>query len=246
MTHNTSIRPRRPCDLILALDLPSKEEAMHMLDRIENRPHRVKIGLQLFTRYGPGLLDALENRGCQVFLDLKLHDIPNTVGKAVESLSHWPIDILTVHASGGSEMIRAACEARNRVNPGMKIIPVTVLTSLNPSMMEAIGIQGSPVEAALRLTRLALGAGADGVVCSAHEVEDLRRDTGEEAVLVVPGIRPGGSEKGDQERVMTPTQAAQSGASCIVVGRPILQAPDPLAMYNAILEELQNPSQTSG
>lgn len=223
---------------MLALDLPSKEEAMHLLDQLENRPRRVKVGLQLFTRYGPGLIEALEYRGIEVFLDLKLHDIPNTVGNAVESLAHWPIHMLTIHASGGTDMIQAACEARDRVKPNLKIIPVTILTSLNEDKMEEIGMKGSPRKAAERLTRIALNAGADGVVCSALEANKLRKEFGTDPILVVPGIRPEGSEKGDQQRVVTPAEAARAGATWAVVGRPVLQAKDPLAVYESIEKEL--------
>jgi len=228
------------CQLMLALDLPSKEAAMHLLDRLENRPKKVKIGLQLFTRYGPGLIEALEYRGCEVFLDLKLHDIPNTVGNAIESLAHWPIHMLTIHASGGAEMIRAACRARDQVRPEIKIIPVTILTSLNQDNMAEIGIKGTPREAAQRLTRMALESGADGVVCSALEAGMLREEFGPDPILVVPGIRPTGADKGDQERVVTPSEAAKAGASWIVVGRPVLQAKDPLEVYLSIEKELKS------
>ncbi len=227
-----------PCDIILALDLPAREQAMHLLDVLGDRPKRAKIGLQLFTRYGPSLIEAIAYHGCKVFLDLKLHDIPNTVAHAIESLTHWPVEMLTVHATGGSDMIRAACEARDRANPEMKILAVTVLTSLDEKRMDEAGLKGDPQKAARRLAKMALKAGADGVVCSAREVAEMREHFGEKPLLVVPGIRPTGFEAGDQRRVTTPAEAARAGANHLVVGRPIIEAPDPVEIFERISEEI--------
>jgi len=238
MNPTPSHTAKQTCDIIIALDVPAKEEAMHLLDELGKRPHLVKVGLQLFTRYGPTLIEAMANRGCKVFLDLKLHDIPNTVAHAIESLSHWPIELLTIHALGGSEMIQAACEARDRTHPKMKILAVTVLTSMDQARMDEIGLGGDPQSASKRLAKAALDAGVDGIVCSALEVEMMRESFGPEPLLVVPGIRPSGSEMGDQKRVMTPGEAARLGSSHLVIGRPILQAADPVAMYDQIIEEI--------
>jgi orotidine-5'-phosphate decarboxylase len=231
------------CDVIVALDVPAKERAMHLLDELDNRPPFAKVGLQLFTRYGPGLIEAVAYRGCKVFLDLKLHDIPNTVGHAVESLAHWPVEMLTVHALGGSAMIEAAREARDRTNPGMKIIAVTVLTSLDHERMGEVGMKGEPEKEARRLAKVALNAGADGVVCSPLEVPAMRDRFGDGPLLVVPGIRPAGFDAGDQKRILTPGEAARAGASHLVVGRPIIEAADPSAVYDRILDEIRAPAE---
>ncbi len=238
MKESESTVTRPPCDVIIALDVPAKEQATHILDQLGNKPKRAKIGLQLFTRYGPSFVEAIAYRGCKVFLDLKLHDIPNTVGHAVESLAHWPVEMLTVHALGGPAMIKAACQARDRTNPNMKILAVTVLTSLDKEQMEIVGLKGEPDKEARRLAKVALKAGADGVVCSALEVADMRERFGEQPLLVVPGIRPTGFDCGDQKRVMTPGEAARAGASHLVVGRPIVEAGDPNGVYERILEEI--------
>jgi len=229
---------QKSCDIIVALDLPEIEQATHLLDRLEDRPQRAKVGLQLFTRYGPSLVEPLAYRGCKVFLDLKLHDIPNTVAHAVESLAHWPIEMLTIHAVGGPAMVKAACQSRDHFNPHMKIVAVTVLTSMDEEQMTATGLAGSPTEAAVRLAGFALEEGADGVVCSAEEVPMMREKFGPEPILVVPGIRPAGFAAGDQKRVMTPGEAARAGATHLVVGRPIVQAGDPVSVYDRISEEI--------
>lgn len=229
---------RPSCDVIIALDVPAKEQATHLLDELGDRPKRAKIGLQLFTRYGPPLVEAVAYRGCKVFLDLKLHDIPNTVAHAIESLAHWPVEMLTVHALGGPAMVEAACKARDRVNPGMKILAVTVLTSLDKDQMELVGLKGEPAKEARRLAKIALRSGADGVVCSALEVAGMRERFGPDPLLVVPGIRPAGFAAGDQKRVTTPADAARAGASHLVVGRPIVESGDPAGVYDRILEEI--------
>lgn len=226
------------CEVILALDLPSREEAAHFLDRTGLDIPWVKIGLQLFTRYGPQFVESISYRGTNIFLDVKLHDIPNTVASAIRSLSHLPVKLVTIHSLGGPEMIAAAVQARNQSNPQMKIVAVTVLTSLGREEMKAVGIKGAPEKAVVRLGKMAVEAGADGLVCSPLEVAALRGELGSKPLLVVPGIRPAGAPKGDQERTMTPGEAAAAGASFIVVGRPILASANPGETYTAIRSEL--------
>ena len=226
------------CDLILALDLPDEEHALRLLDRIGNDLRWVKIGLQLFTRHGPRIVEQVAERGFKVFLDLKLHDIPNTVGSAVASLCGLPIDLLTVHASGGSEMMRAAEAARTAGRPSMTLLGVTVLTSMDEDILAEIGVRAKPAKQVSRLAGLARGAGIGGLVCSPHELPELRKQFGQDPVIVTPGVRPLGAEANDQKRIMTPADAAKAGASYIVVGRPIYRADDPGAATRAVIEEL--------
>lgn len=222
------------CDLILALDVPDETQAMSLLDRIGGELNWVKIGLQLFTRYGPGLVERVAAKGYRIFLDLKLHDIPNTVSSAVGSLVHLPVDLLTIHASGGSEMCRAAEEARRKGRPQMTLLAVTALTSLDETGLQEIGVRESAENYVHRLARLAIDAGIGGLVCSPLELVPLRRELGVMPVIVTPGVRPAGAASDEQKRVMTPEQAAAAGASFIVVGRPILRAIDPAAACRAI------------
>lgn len=232
------------CDLILALDVPDEVRAFAMLDRVGRDVRWVKLGLQLFTRCGPRLVEEVAARGHRVFLDLKLHDIPNTVASAVESLACLPIDLLTVHASGGSEMLRAAEKARQSHRPGLTLLAVTVLTSLDGAGLAETGVAGDPAAQVLRLARLARAAGIGGLICSPLELPVLRRELGEEPVLVTPGVRPAGADLNEQKRVMTPAAAAAAGASFIVVGRPVLQAADPAAAARAIAQELAAAGET--
>ncbi len=193
----------------------------------------VKFGLEYFLANGPAGLRAAQ--GAPVFLDLKLHDIPNTVAGAVHSLLPLGVDMLTIHAAGGAAMIAAAAKAAAAAGPrAPKILAVTVLTSLDASALSDIGAAGGTTQQVLRLARLALENGADGLVCSAHEIAVLRDSFGDKPILVVPGIRPAGSAVGDQARVMTPEQAVSAGADYIVVGRPITQAAEPGAAAAAI------------
>ena len=211
-----------------------------MLDRVGPAVRWIKIGLQLFTRHGPALVERVAARGHRVFLDLKLHDIPNTVGSAIASLAQLPVDLLTIHASGGSAMMRAAEEARRRGRPGLTLLAVTVLTSLDTPGLNETGVPGDASEQVLRLARLARRAGVGGLVCSPLELSALRREFGPETVLVTPGVRPAGTDANEQKRVLTPTEAARAGATHIVVGRPILNAGDPAAAARAILGELES------
>jgi len=230
-----------PCDLILALDVPTREAAAPILRQLRGQLRWVKLGLQLFTAYGPNYVREVAGMGFDVFLDLKLHDIPNTVAKAVESLGPLPIKMLTLHTSGGGEMMRAAVAAQQKSNPQLLLLGVTVLTSTDAAGLNELGITASPAEQVSRLGQLAVTAGLRGLVCSPLEVELLRRSLPASTQLITPGIRPA-SEAGsdDQKRVMTPADAARAGSSYIVVGRPILQAADPAAAARAILAELQS------
>jgi orotidine-5'-phosphate decarboxylase len=227
------------CDLILALDVPTREAADPILRQLRGQLRWVKIGLQMFTAYGPDYVREVAGLGFNVFLDLKLHDIPNTVAKAVESLAPLPIHMLTLHCAGGSEMMRAALAAQQKHNPQLLLLGVTVLTSMDSSGLQEIGVTVPSAEQVTRLGQLAATAGLRGLVCSPLEVALLRQQLPAAMQLITPGIRPA-HEAGtdDQKRVMTPANAAQAGSSYIVVGRPILQAADPAAAARAILAEL--------
>lgn len=230
-----------PCDLILALDVPTREEAAPLLRQLRGNLRWVKLGLQMFTAYGPNYVREVAGMGFDIFLDLKLHDIPNTVAKAVESLGPLPIKMLTLHTSGGAEMMRAAKTAQEKTNPDLLLLGVTVLTSTDAAGLNDIGVTATPADQVARLGRLATGVGLRGLVCSPLEVELLRRTLLPTTQLVTPGIRPAGEAGGDdQKRVMTPADAARAGSSYIVVGRPILKAPDPAAAARAILAELNS------
>ncbi len=227
------------CDLILALDVPTREAAAPLLRQLRGHLRWVKIGLQMFTAYGPNYVREVAGMGFDVFLDLKLHDIPNTVGKAVESLGPLPIRMLTLHCSGGSEMMRAALVAQQKTNPKLLLLGVTVLTSMDAAALAETGVAAAPADQVARLGRLAASAGLRGLVCSPMEVALLRGVLPTEMQLVTPGIRPATDAGGDdQKRVLTPAEAARAGSSYIVVGRPILQAADPAATARSIMEEL--------
>lgn len=228
----------KTCSLILALDLETRESALAMLDRLGDSLEWVKIGLQLFTAYGPDFVREIADRGYKIFLDLKLHDIPNTVAKAVQSISVLPVGLLTLHASGGSEMLEWANKARNEYAPDLNLLAVTVLTSMNAEQLRSLNIKAEPAAQVEHLANLSLQAGIQGLVCSPLELEMLRAHLGHDPIIVTPGIRPAGSSSDEQKRIMTPRDAARAGASYIVVGRPILKADDPVAAVRAILKEL--------
>ena len=223
--------------LAVALDFPSAAEAFDLVDRLDGACQWLKVGMELYYAAGNGLVEALRGRGYSVFLDLKLHDIPNTVTGAVRSVTSAGASLLTVHAGGGAAMMRAAAAAAN-VPGGPRLLAVTVLTSMDAAELAEVGVAASPGNQVLLLARLAKAAGIDGMVCSAGEVEALRKRMGPETMLVVPGIRPAGSDVGDQRRVATPEAAIARGASMLVVGRPITKAIDPGAAARAILEEI--------
>ena len=229
------------CDLILALDVPTREEAAPILRQLRGELRWVKIGLQMFTAYGPDYVRAVAGEGFNIFLDLKLHDIPNTVAKAVESLAPLPIGMLTLHTAGGREMMSYARKAQLQTKPELLLLGVTVLTSMDATGLSELGINVGPAAQVSRLGKLAADAGLRGLVCSPLEVGLLRAQLPADVQLVTPGIRPAGEAGGDdQKRIMTPADAARAGSSYIVVGRPILKAKDPVAATRAILADLQS------
>ena len=229
-----------PTDLILALDLPTREAAAPLLRQLRGTLRWVKIGLQMFTAHGPDYVRAVADEGYNIFLDLKLHDIPNTVAKTIESLAPLPIGMLTLHASGGREMMHAAQKAAAQTKPNLLLLGVTVLTSTNAAGLAETGVNATPEAQVLRLARLATDASLHGLVCSPLEVPLLRRELPAHIQLVTPGIRSS-TEAGadDQKRTLTPAEAARAGSSYIVVGRPILKAKDPAAAAAAIAAELR-------
>jgi orotidine-5'-phosphate decarboxylase len=218
-----------------ALDFPSWSQAEPFARAIAPAVGMLKVGLEMFAAEGPPAVRAAAALGRPVFLDLKLHDIPNTVEGAARSAAASGAALLTVHASGGAEMVRAAVRgAAGKV----RVLAVTVLTSLDAEALRAVGLEGPPEAAVVRLARLAVGAGAGGLVCSPHEVRAVRAAVGPAPLLVVPGVRPPGAAKGDQARVATPAEAVAAGADVIVVGRPLRDAPDPAAAARAIAASL--------
>jgi orotidine-5'-phosphate decarboxylase len=224
--------------LIVALDYPSAGPALELADRLRGICRWFKVGLELYLAEGNGVVHELRRRGYSVFLDLKLHDIPNTVAGAVRSVAAIDAEFLTVHAAGGPAMLEAAAEAADSVPNAPKLLAVTVLTSMDQLQLAAIGIDHSPEDQVLRLADAASEAGIGGLVASAEEVAALRRRF-PGATLVIPGIRPAGSQMADQKRIATPASALTAGASYLVVGRPITQAPDPAAAAQAIIDEMQ-------
>jgi orotidine-5'-phosphate decarboxylase len=226
--------------LAVALDLPTAESALALVARLEGSCRWFKVGMELYYAAGAGLVHALCNRGFEVFLDLKLHDIPNTVAGAVRSVTGTGASLLTIHASGGERMMQAAAEAASA--PGSpRLLAVTVLTSMDDADLTSVGVTASPSEQAIRLAHLAHRAGITGMVCSPHEVALFRAELDAGTTLVVPGIRPTDAEVGDQRRSATPRAAIRDGASLLVVGRPITQSVDPAAAVAAILSEIAAP-----
>jgi orotidine-5'-phosphate decarboxylase len=221
--------------LIVALDVPDTRAAQDLIQRIGETVVFYKVGLQLFTSDGPGFVAELVRSGRKIFLDLKLHDIPNTVAQAVRSVAPLGASMLTVHASGGVEMLKAAVEA---AGAQLNILAVTVLTSLNDQQLQQTGVAGGTTDQVLRLAALAQSAGCGGVVASPREVPRLRQAVGDGLAIVIPGIRPLGADKNDQQRTATPGDAIRSGASYLVVGRPISHAPDPVQAAQAVLAEM--------
>lgn len=220
--------------IIVALDVPSAKEALSLVSLLSDTVAFFKIGLQSYTAEGPALVREVSSVS-KVFLDLKLHDIPNTVAKAVEAADKLGVKMLTLHLSGGSEMIRAAVAARKS---DMLLLGVTVLTSSTDETLREIGVPEKASEQVLRLARLGVANGIDGLVASPHEARRLRAEFGDKIKIVTPGIRPAGSEANDQKRFTTPRQAIDEGADYLVIGRPITAAADPLGAVNRIVEEL--------
>ena len=226
------------CRLILALDVETKEEAVALARPLVGSLGWVKLGLQLFTKHGPGIVDEFHGMGFKVFLDLKLHDIPNTVASAIKSLKGRPCSLLTLHAGGGPEMIARASDAARTALPECRLLSVTVLTSMDQAQLAAVGIERPAEEQVRLLGRMAVAAGSHGLVCSPLELPILRAALGTGPDLVTPGIRYPDAKGDDQSRVMTPADAAAAGASFIVVGRPILKATDPAGMAQRIRKEI--------
>ncbi len=224
--------------LIVALDAPDAASAAELVSQLENTCHWFKVGLELFAAAGPAVIEPLVARGHSVFLDLKFHDIPNTVAGAVRSAAALGVRMVNVHAAGGPAMLAAAKAALDGMADPPELLAVTVLTSMDAAQASAIGLDRSPAEQVELLARLGLDAGIRGFVCSPQEVAALRALTGPDGVLVTPGIRPAGADAGDQKRIATPAEALRQGASFLVVGRPITQAPDPAEAAEAILKEM--------
>ncbi|MGZ3415381.1 MAG: orotidine-5'-phosphate decarboxylase [Isosphaeraceae bacterium] len=224
--------------LIVALDVSSAAAARKIVAAVGDSAHTYKVGMQLYTAEGPGVVRDLVASGRRVFLDLKYHDIPNTVGLAVREAALLGVCMLTVHASGGGRMMRAATEAGQASKPDLLVLAVTVLTSLEEGDLNQIGVQGSVRDQVVRLAGSALSNGCQGVVASAHEAAALRKEFGRDFVIVTPGVRPAGSGHDDQARVVTPTEALAAGATFIVVGRPITEARDPASEARAILGQI--------
>jgi len=222
--------------IIVALDVPTKKEALELVEQLRKKISFFKIGLQLFTAVGPKAVREILETGAKVFLDLKLYDIPNTVAHAVESAGGLGVQMLTIHLSGGDAMVKAALSARAK---NMSILGVTVLTSSDEPAIRALGISSTIEEQVSRLAKMGVAAGIDGLVVSPHEIEVLRPQFGDDIELVVPGIRPPWSETADQKRVMTPRQALDAGADYLVIGRPIIAHPNPPKAVAKILAEIE-------
>lgn len=226
--------------VIVALDYPDAGQALALAGRLDPGQCRLKVGKELFVRAGPALVERLAAAGFQVFLDLKFHDIPNTVAQACRAAADLGVWMVNVHASGGLRMMQAAREAVEKSAKPPRLIAVTVLTSMSGEDLRQIGLDVEPAAQVERLARLTADAGLDGVVCSAQEAELLRAAIGPDFLLVTPGIRPAGSAVGDQSRILTPARAVAAGADYLVVGRPITQAADPVAALLAINAEIVN------
>lgn len=226
--------------IVVALDYDNRDKALAFVDQIDPQDCRLKVGKEMFTRFGPQLVNDLQSRGFDVFLDLKFHDIPNTAAKAVAAAADLGVWMVNVHASGGARMMQAAREALVPFGQDAPLlIAVTVLTSMEASDLADIGITLSPAEHAERLARLTQQCGLDGVVCSAQEAVRFKSALGQEFKLVTPGIRPEGSAAGDQRRIMTPQLAQQAGVDYMVIGRPVTQSENPSQTLRDILASLR-------
>jgi orotidine-5'-phosphate decarboxylase len=220
-------KPRFENPIFVAIDTPDLDRALALARAVGPHVGGLKIGLEFITAQGPDGIRAIAALGKPVFADTKFHDIPNTVAGAAREIAKLGAAMFNIHASGGEAMMRAAKEAASSINPEMKLIAVTVLTSIDDGVLETIGQREPAQDQVVRLAKLAQKSGLDGVVCSAHEIAALRKACGRDFLLVVPGIRPAGSDIADQRRVMTPAEAARAGADILVIGRPITGAPDP-------------------
>jgi orotidine-5'-phosphate decarboxylase len=225
-------------NIIVPLDVPDAEAALALASRLDAKLCRVKVGKELFVAAGPAVVAKLQERGFEVFLDLKFHDIPNTVAGACRAAAKLGVWMMNVHASGGEAMMRAARESIESVARPPILVAVTILTSLADADLERVGLHGSLIENVERLARLARASGMDGVVCSAQEAPLIRKAAGDDFLLVTPGIRLKDDRKDDQARIVTPLEAVRLGASYLVIGRPITQSADPAATLAAIRESL--------
>lgn len=228
--------PNKP--IVVALDFDNRVQTLELVDRLDPNRCRLKIGKELFTSEGPQLVEAVQNKGFDVFLDLKFHDIPNTCAKAVAAAANLGVWMVNVHASGGERMMMAAREALEKFQQKPLLIGVTVLTSMEQSDLAGIGLDVEPQAQVKRLAELTKKSGLDGVVCSAQEAVMLKQLCGQDFKLVTPGIRPSFAAQGDQRRVMTPKQAMDAGVDYMVIGRPITQAQDPIEALGLIEREL--------
>ncbi len=224
--------------IIVALDYPTPQQALDFVARLQPDMCRLKVGKELFTLAGPDLVRQLVDRGFDVFLDLKYHDIPNTVAQACKAAASLGVWMLNVHALGGRRMMSAAREALEQSANRPRLIAVTILTSMGEEDAREIGLAGSPAENVMRLACLARDSGLDGVVCSSREASQLREACSQDFTLVTPGIRPAGSSSGDQKRIMTPSEAIRAGADYLVIGRPVTQAESPVEVLTGINREL--------
>jgi orotidine-5'-phosphate decarboxylase len=224
--------------VFVALDTTEPAKAVALAGRLKGLVGGLKLGLEFYTANGPAAVEQVSALGMPVFLDLKLHDIPNTVAGGMKGIARLKPALTTIHAGGGAEMMKAAIASARQHSPETKVLAVTILTSIDQAAMNAIGYPGAVLDQVKRLAELAQGAGVDGLVCSPHEVEAVRALVGPSMSLVVPGIRPAWAEAGDQKRIMTPRQAIERGADMLVIGRPITEAADPAEAARKIATEL--------
>ena len=221
--------------IIVALDVSSKNDALRLVEQLRNEISFFKIGLQLYTAEGPEIVRAVRDAGVNVFLDLKLHDIPNTVAGAVGSAAMLDVQMLTIHLSGGPEMVRAAVQASSK---SVTLLGVTVLTSTTEETLRGTGVSGSIADQVMRLAKLGIENGVNAFVASAREIQMLRAEFGHQIKIIVPGVRPAGSDAADQKRIMTPRDAFTAGADYLVIGRPITSDPSPRDAAARIISEL--------
>ncbi len=224
--------------IVVALDFDNGKQALELVERLDPQRCRLKVGKELFTSEGPQLVESLQKKNFDVFLDLKFHDIPNTTAKAVAAAANMGVWMVNVHASGGQRMMEAAAESLKGFKQKPILIAVTVLTSMEQQDLAGIGLDVTPQQQVERLAKLTQNSGLDGVVCSAQEAQSLKQLCGSGFQLITPGIRPSFAQQGDQRRVMTPEQAMKAGVDYMVIGRPITQAKDPIEALTLIEEEL--------
>ncbi len=235
---NPELNPNSDPKVIVALDFSTQTQAFELIDQLDAGSCRLKVGKEIFTRFGPAFVEKIQLKGFEVFLDLKYHDIPNTVARACAAAADLNVWMLNVHASGGRRMMEAAAEALAQHRNKPYLIAVTVLTSMAEADLQELGISLSPAELALKLARLSQASGLDGVVCSAQEAVQMQQQLGKEFILVTPGIRPEGSSLDDQRRVMTPLEALKSGSHYLVIGRPVTQSDNPSRVLRTINSDI--------